>query len=113
MGWIDKLVGTRAPGSLAASTVAQALADIAAHHCLDGDDKRVAGEVLGFDVVIEREILEWTGAGGHMAERLLLRVALPKPVDLGLAVRMTADADPRRPFATGDAAFDGRYVCLA
>lgn len=113
MGWIDKLVGTRAPGSLGPSTVAQAIADIAAHHCLDGDDKRVSGEVLGFEVGIEREILEWTGGGGHMAERLLMRVALPKPVDLGLSVRMAADSDPRKPFATGDAAFDARYVCTA
>jgi hypothetical protein len=112
MGWFGKLGLPRGIGSMG-SEVSRALGDIAARHALVGDKRRVAGVVAGLELSIEREIVEVTGDSRQVAERLLVRVRLPKPLDVGLRVMTVAESDPRRPFSTGDAEFDRRFVCLA
>ncbi len=105
MGWMDKLFGSR--HKHAGEDLARALHDTAVLYALRSEPNRASGVVGGIDFTADREPVD---PGG---ERFVLRARLPKRLDLGLRVAMAPESDPRRPFGTGDEAFDRRYWCVA
>ncbi|MBM4359618.1 MAG: hypothetical protein FJ096_16065 [Deltaproteobacteria bacterium] len=112
MSWFDKLLRQTPPPTGGSTVISRAMWACEGKLGLKGDSNRVSGEVEGFDVSVERDVLQ-LGADRKRAERLLLRARFPAKLDLGLRVSRSSKSDPRKPIFTGDPAFEKAFRALA
>lgn len=112
MSWFDKLLRQSPPARRGSSAISRAMAACEAKLALEGDANRLTGAVEGFDIVVERDVLQ-VRTSQRPAERLLLHVRFANRLDVGLRVTRSRQSDPRKPIPTGDSEFDAAYLALA